>query len=107
MSEDEPRSLRGTRSLERNTTQKYGNFCHVFVNGDSFYPGTTMYFSHRLKTLDAVKDEITSAFTSNDRVVCARNIFTPTNGRRIQSLSDFLECQECVVAPNDRFYPLP
>ena len=107
MDEEEPTTLRSTRSLERNRSQKYGSFCHVYLNGDSLYPGRTIYFPNRLKTLDAVKDEITNHLSHKTATVCARNIFTPTHGRRIDSLSDFLECQECVIGPHERFIPYP
>ena len=109
MTEEEPtpRSLRGTRSLERNDPQKYGKFCHMFVNGDRFYPGATLFFPHRLKTLDAVKDEITVAFDARDKPICPRNLFTPTTGRRIETLDDFLDAQDCVIASTNKFRPYP
>ena len=105
MEEEQPSStLRSTRSLDRNTTQRYGRFCNIFLNGDEYFKGHTMYISPRLKTLDAVKDEITISL--NNRT-CPRNIFTPTRGSRVQTLQELLECSDCVIGPSDTFCPLP
>ena len=82
--------------------------CVFYVNGDVFFPGSKLCISNRIRTFDDVKDEITkSLFEKRKQPGAVRNIFTPTHGHKINSISELEDGQHYVAALNDKFQPLP
>ena len=87
---------------------KHSPNCVFYVNGDSFFPGSRLCISNRIRTFDAVKDEITKrVFKNRSQPGSVRNIFTPTHGHKINSIDDLEDGHEYVAALNDKFMPLP
>ena len=87
---------------------KHSPNCFFYVNGDEFFPGSRLCISNRIRTFDGVKDVITETlFTNRKKPGAVRNIFTPTHGRKINSISELEDGQHYVAALSDKFQPLP
>lgn len=87
---------------------KHSPNCVFYVNGDSFFPGSRLCISNRIRTFDGVKEELTkSLFKNSHQTGHVRNIFTPVGGSKVKSLDDLKDGEHYVAALNDKFKPLP
>ena len=74
---------------------------HVFRNGDPFFPAKKCVVNPRKVNFDSFLNEVTRLVRLSGGAV--RNIYTPTQGHRINEVNDLVNNCYYVAAGTERF----